>query len=214
MTTSSRLAYALSRAARTRPASARFANNIDGPASGPLALPRPRAAGARARGLLCCERAAPWPLGAHRLARGCRAGGCAALPGGGGRLLGERAAGCGGTSFPPQRSGRPPVPCAWHAARSVTPAPPGIPGLPSPRPARRSGTRRRKLHSGSPRLGQPDRDGLLGGPRPVLSLADVIHLLVNEFSGLGAGRFTLPRVPLRALDDVLLWHDAFLLDFE
>jgi hypothetical protein len=48
----------------------------------------------------------------------------------------------------------------------------------------------------------------------VLPLADVLHLLVDEFSSLGAGGLALPRVLLRALDDVLLWHDVFLLDLD
>src|SRR5262249_10479050 len=47
--------------------------------------------------------------------------------------------------------------------------------------------RGRQVDAGSPRLRQPDRDRLLGRPRAVLALADVMDLLADELAGLRAG---------------------------
>src|SRR5262249_50734606 len=44
---------------------------------------------------------------------------------------------------------------------------------------------RRKLHAGPARLGEPDRNRLLGRLGAVLAAADVVHLFADELAGLG-----------------------------
>ncbi len=64
----------------------------------------------------------------------------------------------------------------------------------------------RQLHAGAPRLGQPDRDRLLGRPRAMLALADVVDLLAHELARLGARRFAFAGVPAGALNGSLFRH--------
>src|SRR5262245_51616981 len=79
-------------------------------------------------------------------------------------------------------------------------------GLAACRPGRGARLRGRELHAGAPRLGQPDRDRLLGRLRAVLAFPDVLDLLAHELARLRAGRFSLARVLPRTLHDLLLWH--------
>jgi hypothetical protein len=48
----------------------------------------------------------------------------------------------------------------------------------------------------------------------MLSFANVVHLLSDEFAGLGAGRFTFFFVSLRSINYFLLWHVTLLDKFE
>src|SRR5437763_17201222 len=66
--------------------------------------------------------------------------------------------------------------------------------------------RRTQLHAGPPRLGQPDRNRLLGRTRSVLAFADVMHLFANEFARLRARRLSLPLVAPCAPQRALLRH--------
>ena len=60
--------------------------------------------------------------------------------------------------------------------------------------ARRGPLRNAELHSRAARLGQADRDRLLGRTSAVLALADVVDLFAHEFARLGAGA-TCPGAP-------------------
>src|SRR5215471_8369571 len=75
------------------------------------------------------------------------------------------------------------------------------------RPLRRLAfLRRRKVDTGAPRFRQADRDGLLGRTSAVLSLADVIHFLVDEFAGLCARRLAFSLVAPGAFDGLSFGH--------
>src|SRR5438034_119625 len=65
---------------------------------------------------------------------------------------------------------------------------------------------RAQLHAGAARLGEPDRDRLLGRARPVLAFANVVHLLADEFPRLRAGGFSGALVLARPLDGSLFRH--------
>src|SRR5262249_52683910 len=99
-----------------------------------------------------------------------------------------------------RRPGRAPL---RPRARLRSPPPPGGAGGPG------AG---RQLHPRSARLGQPDRDRLLGRPRAVLALPDVPDLLVYELAGLRARRLALFGILLSALGDLLLRHGSPPLD--
>src|SRR6266702_1681915 len=72
--------------------------------------------------------------------------------------------------------------------------------------------RRPELHAGAPRLGEADRDHLLGGPRPMLALADVMHLRAHELARLRRRGLPLALVLFSSLHCALLrHHDLFLL---
>src|SRR6185503_14141024 len=90
------------------------------------------------------------------------------------------------------------APALRAVARGLLPGPP------------RAGLRGRQLDAGATRLRQADGDGLLGRPRAVLALADVVHLLADELAGLGRCRLALALVSPRSLDGFLLWHDSLL----
>jgi len=80
------------------------------------------------------------------------------------------------------------------------PAPPASDGARRRLPRFRRGRpllRRRQGDSLAPRLGKPDRDRLFGRTGAVLAFPNVVHLLANEFPGLGRGRFPFSRVLLR-----------------
>src|SRR6185503_16779931 len=70
----------------------------------------------------------------------------------------------------------------------------------------RPGARSTQLHAGAPRLRQPDRDRLLGGPGAVAAPADVVDLLADELAGLGAGRLSFPLRLAGALQRAFLGH--------
>src|SRR5438128_2644384 len=90
------------------------------------------------------------------------------------------------------------VAAAPAGASGVFRAAPGLGGrLPS---------RRGQVDARAPRLGEADGDRLLGGSRPVLAGADVVHLLAHELPGLGAGRLALPLVATGGSDRLLLGH--------
>lgn len=65
---------------------------------------------------------------------------------------------------------------------------------------------RRERHARAARLGQPDRDGLLGRPRPVFALPHVVDLLTHELAGLGAGSLAFLAILFGPLERFLLWH--------
>src|SRR5664279_342617 len=73
-------------------------------------------------------------------------------------------------------------------------------------PPRSSSSRRGQLHAGTARLRQTNGNRLFGRGRAVLAFADVVHLLFHEFAGLGAGRFSLARIFVGALQCFFLWH--------
>src|SRR3954454_19117735 len=70
---------------------------------------------------------------------------------------------------------------------------------------------RRQLHAGAARFRKPDRDRLLGRPRPVLPFLDVLDLLVDELARLGARGLALSLVLAGLLDRLLLGHGVGLL---
>src|SRR5207253_2610226 len=85
-----------------------------------------------------------------------------------------------------------------------------VPARP-PAQALRSLARRAQLHPRAPRFREPDGDGLLGGPRPVLALADVVHLLAHELARLRGWRLAFPGVLVGPLQRLLFGHDGCLL---
>src|SRR6188508_2872703 len=117
------------------------------------------------------------------------AGGPAATPRGRLRLSRQGPLRGGPVALAPQRlrgGARPP-----RRGASAAPAAPGRASVLrrlAPRSARRAAARRGQLHPGPPRLGQTDRDGLLGVARAVLALANVLHLLAHELTGLRGRR--------------------------
>jgi hypothetical protein len=71
----------------------------------------------------------------------------------------------------------------------------------------------RSVHPGAARFGQADRDGLLCVLRPVLALANMVHLLANELaSGRGRG-LALGQVASRSSFRALLRHAGVLKQF-
>lgn len=68
--------------------------------------------------------------------------------------------------------------------------------------------RRRQRDACAPRLRQTDRNRLLGGPRPVLSGADVVDLFSHELSRLSRRGLPLGLVSLRSSSHSLLGHRA------
>jgi len=69
---------------------------------------------------------------------------------------------------------------------------------------------RRQPDAGPPRLGEADRDGLLGGAGPVLALADVMDLLPHELARLGGRAHILTRILPRPFERFLFRHLALL----
>src|SRR5205823_7716663 len=67
-----------------------------------------------------------------------------------------------------------------------------------------------ELHAGAPRLGETDRDRLLGRPRTVLPFADVVDLLAYELARLCGRGFTFALVLARAFDRLSFRHKASL----
>src|SRR5439155_567808 len=63
-----------------------------------------------------------------------------------------------------------------------------------------------KRHARAARLGQADRDRLLGASRAVLSFADVVHLLLHELARRRARALTFAKIALCAPDGALFWH--------
>jgi hypothetical protein len=73
---------------------------------------------------------------------------------------------------------------------------------------RRAALWRRQLHSGSSRLRQTDRDGLLRAPRAVLPFANMMNFFANEFSCLRGWRFSFSLILARFFDCLVFWHVA------
>src|SRR5207249_12315249 len=65
---------------------------------------------------------------------------------------------------------------------------------------------RAQPHPGPPRFRESDRASLLGRPRPVLPLSDVVHLFAAEFGGLGARRLARALVSSGSSDRALFRH--------
>src|SRR5437867_1695013 len=151
--------------------------------------------------------AAGGALGAHGLLRGRRPAGRGPAGGAGPRLARQRLPRRGAVPFALQSRLDGPRPLGRGlgpgAAMALLVRPLGAP----PRLFRR-GTllRRRQVDPRLPRLGQADRDRLLRGAGAVLALADVVHLLADEFPRLRRGRLALPLVLLGPLDRFLLRH--------
>src|SRR5215472_3853740 len=70
---------------------------------------------------------------------------------------------------------------------------------------------RLERHAGAASLGEADGDRLLGRPRPVLALADVMHLFPNKLAGGRGGTLPLTQIFLCSLQRLLLGH-RYLLD--
>src|SRR5205085_4564078 len=68
--------------------------------------------------------------------------------------------------------------------------------------------RRRQIDAGAPGLGQTDRDRLLARSRAVLALADVVHLLANEFPRLRRRRLAFALVPFGTFERFFLRHTS------
>src|SRR5262249_49416100 len=111
--------------------------------------------------------------------------------------------------LPPERPRRGPAPPLRRG--------PGLPlllsdlvgtlrGLPGP-PAGLALLRWFEGNARPPCLGQADGDGLLRRAGAVLPLANVIHLLVDEFTRCGRRALSLPEVLLRLFHSSLLGHD-------
>lgn len=64
---------------------------------------------------------------------------------------------------------------------------------------------------GAPGLRQADGNGLSRGAGAVRAVADVVHLLTDELSRLGCGRFSLKLVASRSLQCPAFRHEAVLL---
>src|SRR5690348_13789702 len=69
-------------------------------------------------------------------------------------------------------------------------------------------SRRRQIDAGPTRLGQPDGDRLLGRSRAVLSFANVMHLLADEFTRLRRRRLAFALVLSCSFDGFFVWHVA------
>jgi hypothetical protein len=65
---------------------------------------------------------------------------------------------------------------------------------------------RLKPNAGASGLGEPDSDRLFRRPGPMLTAANLVNFLANEFAGLGRGRLSLTLVFKRSLDCSLVWH--------
>src|SRR5205823_1906652 len=65
----------------------------------------------------------------------------------------------------------------------------------------------RQLHARLARLREADGDRLLGRPRAVLPLTDMVHLLAHELARLRARRLALARVLARASRRLSVRHD-------
>lgn len=70
---------------------------------------------------------------------------------------------------------------------------------------------RRQFNSGSPGLGKADGNRLFRRPRTMFSFTNMVYLLPHKFTGLSAGRFSLPRIPSRALNGFSFGHGGLLL---
>jgi hypothetical protein len=84
----------------------------------------------------------------------------------------------------------------------------GIFGATSRRLLDASFSRRRQIDAGSARFGQTDGDGLLRRARAMLALADLVYLVLDEFAGLSACRFTGTLVLPGFANDFLSWHGS------
>lgn len=71
---------------------------------------------------------------------------------------------------------------------------------------RRAFFRRLEIHARAARLRKTNGYGLLRGARSVFALADVLHFLTHELTGLSARRLSLPLIPAGPLDCSLLRH--------
>src|SRR6185369_7463106 len=65
-----------------------------------------------------------------------------------------------------------------------------------------------KRNAGASRLGQADRDRLLGALRAVFAGADVVHLFLDEFARRSARALTLPQIALCARHGALFRHEV------
>jgi hypothetical protein len=65
---------------------------------------------------------------------------------------------------------------------------------------------RRQIDSRASRLGQSNRNGLFGGTRAVDAFSDVVHLLLDEFTGLRRGSFALTFICSCSRQRLLLGH--------
>ena len=64
----------------------------------------------------------------------------------------------------------------------------------------------REFYSGAPRLGQSDRNRLLGRPRAMLSLAHMMNLFAHQFACLHGRRFAFGLVFARPSESFLFRH--------
>src|SRR5262249_49136069 len=71
-------------------------------------------------------------------------------------------------------------------------------------------TRRPQVDARPASLRQTDRYRLLGRARSMFAFADVIHLLLDEFTGLRARRLPLALTPTRPLQCLFLRHNLSL----
>src|SRR5262249_35933934 len=145
--------------------------------------PRPRP-----RRLLGGPRANRGTLGPHRLASRRRAIRCAAPACGVAPLARQRLARCAAARLALEdvlhrpRYARPPL--------RLAPALPGLIGVLRALACAalgRAPTRRRQVDAGAARLGQADRDRLLGRSRAMLAVANLVDLGAHEFARLGRG---------------------------
>lgn len=160
-----------------------------------------------ARRLARCRRAAGTALRMRRLARGRRTIARRAAPRCGVRVLRERPVRGRGVPFPFERM--------LHRRGAARRRPPLRPRLRLGEVALRllSRARRRlalfwrwELHTSASRLGEANRDGLLRRSGAVLTVADVLHLLAHELTGLRARRLPFALVLARAFDRFSFRH--------
>ena len=122
-------------------------------------------------------------------------------------MLRERPWRCGRMPFATQRLADRPRPTRRHGTLRARPSLRGVPrcltkGLLGHSPA----LRLLELDSGAACFRETDGNRLLGRPRPVLPLPDVVHLLTHELAGLGGGSLPFSCVFTSTLDRRLLGH--------
>ena len=66
--------------------------------------------------------------------------------------------------------------------------------------------RLRQFHTGAPRFGQANCNGLLWRTRAMFPFADVFHFFADKFASLGGWRFAFPLVFASSFDDFFFGH--------
>jgi hypothetical protein len=69
-----------------------------------------------------------------------------------------------------------------------------------------------QFHPRTTGLGKPDRYGLLGRTRSMLTLTNVMHLFANEFSGLRGRRFALSCILFGPFQSLAFRHNVRLFE--